>query len=241
VQGHLEAITLALPNLRFLCLADNLLGSWQHVMAIADALPQLGTLDVSGNRLSTPSAPGQGCQAGKRLHTLVANRCHTTWRDVVSLAAQLPSLQELYLSGNAITSLDPACEASEGTGQQATGTAERLVSAGKSAAPLTAARAVLTQLTLLDLTDNELAGWESIKPLLQLRSLAELKLSGNRLGTIQLAGTALPYELHRLSVRVLSMTALHSVLVASSLHNPLLRSHLHGSAFSFLLPRLGSN
>jgi hypothetical protein len=183
LQGDLEVLAHALPNLEFLGLADNLLGSWQHIVAIATWLPALRTLDVTGNRLSVPVATDapearDAATAAPRLHALVANRCHAAWNDVLRVAAHLPALCELYLAGNGIATLGPACA----------------VSATAPGAPLSLdaqVAAALRHLTLLDLTDNGLACWAELRPLAALPSLADLKLSGNALGAVELAGARL--------------------------------------------------
>ncbi|GLC39842.1 hypothetical protein PLESTB_001293600 [Pleodorina starrii] len=70
------------------------------------ALPGLAVLNLSENRLTVPP-PGRPLVPLPGLRVLVLNDCGLGWGDVLRVAPSLPSLEELHLCGNPITSLHP--------------------------------------------------------------------------------------------------------------------------------------
>jgi Leucine-rich repeat (LRR) protein len=121
--------------------------------------------------LSLPRCPN--------IRILVLNNSKVSWQDALLVGECMPSLAELYLCGNDITSLEASPDA------------------GK------AAQVAFPCLQHLDLTDNALRGWASVQPLAQLKQLTELKLSHNRLCEASINGT-LPLPLALLSHHAMS-------------------------------------
>ena len=82
-----------LARLEILDLQCNLLGSWAVVEAVVAALPNLTSLDVSGNKLGRPDG------AFPQLRSLAANKVGLeTWDDVETLLS--PSLERLHVAGH---------------------------------------------------------------------------------------------------------------------------------------------
>lgn len=145
-QGDAEALRKALPSLTELDLSDNLIPSWSFVAELAHALPELRTLNLSGNRLALPGMPGgpaawelPQAESGSGhsgamgrvpaslappsvaslagLRCLVLNSCRVSWPQAVALGQQLPNLQELHLCSNGIASLALPAEGLQGAAQ----------------------------------------------------------------------------------------------------------------------------
>ncbi|KAL3159106.1 hypothetical protein ABBQ32_011103 [Trebouxia sp. C0010 RCD-2024] len=96
----------SLPMLHELDLTGNLLSSWYSLQQIGSALPSLSMLNLSQNVLTPPdSATSSSMPPNAALRTLVLNDCRLTWSQVVSIQASVPSLQELHLCHNDITTL----------------------------------------------------------------------------------------------------------------------------------------
>ena len=163
MQGHVAGLTTVLPNLVFLGLSNNMLGSWEHVHQIAASLTNLQTLDVSFNRLRFMHCPDK-LRACEHLRTLVANGCELTWQHVVLLSSTFTDLEELYLGSNVIDRL------------------ENNVTVRKPHC--------FKKLRVLDITDNHIKGWEAALHVSTLSMLSCLKLSGNILHAINLPGSA---------------------------------------------------
>ncbi|KXZ50051.1 hypothetical protein GPECTOR_18g31 [Gonium pectorale] len=148
-----------------------------------------------------PAAPGS-VLAGLRV--LVLNDCGISWEQVLRVAPQLPSLEELHLCGNAIPRLTPpptaAAEAPAGAGAGAGAEAASQPEVGGEAegpqeVPSTSGRdggdddddeagahrlaALFPNLQVLTLEEVGLTGWTSLALLRRLPALARLHLGGN--------------------------------------------------------------
>lgn len=218
LQGNSADLRTALPSLTELDLSDNLVASWQFVAQLVAALPELHTLNLSGNRLALPGleeghaspagSGGAGVPAGlappaeaslASLRCLVLNGCGVGWPQAVAVGRQLPNLRELHLCGNGISSLALPVAALQGAPEgaacaQAAGAAgaagsEQGASPGPASSPAAALlAAAFPQLQLLDLDENELSSWAELATLGALPALRSLLLSGNRLAAVEYTG-----------------------------------------------------
>lgn len=96
---------LVLGRLQTLDLQCNLLSSWGAVNEIVASLPNLKTLDVSGNRLQKIC---DATSALSRLEALSANGCGlTSWNDVKFLLRAAFNLRRLHVASNRVCPPSP--------------------------------------------------------------------------------------------------------------------------------------
>lgn len=179
--GEEGALAARLPALSELDLSHNLIGDWAFVSALLQGLPGLQSLNLSSNRLELPAAalplapaPPVAVPVLPSLATLVLNGCGVSWPQAVALGQRLPGLRELRLCGNGISSLHlPAAGAA--------GAAE----AGDAAQQEAMLAAAFSQLRVLDLEGNALAGWGEVQLLSRLPALQALQLGGNALASVR--------------------------------------------------------
>uniref|UniRef100_A0A803XQP5 Tubulin-specific chaperone E n=1 Tax=Meleagris gallopavo TaxID=9103 RepID=A0A803XQP5_MELGA len=87
-------------------LSKNLVAYWDTVIDIASQVPNLETLDISGNKMKFPSTSISKSSAFSKLTTLALNQTEITWTEVLLCAPGWPVLEELYLTSNNITVLE---------------------------------------------------------------------------------------------------------------------------------------
>ena len=193
-----DELRAALPSLRELDLAGNLLAHWRQPAALLAALPGLRALNLSGNRLALPA--GGGAAAAPQLtglRTLVLNDCGVRWRDVCALqAGALPALTELHLAGNGIASLaeggdgdadvDGAAPCSSAPGGEGSsgGDANSSSAEPRRHPPPPPPLRALQSVEVLGLEDNAIADWREALRLARLPRLRRLHLSGNPIGGV---------------------------------------------------------
>lgn len=100
--GDKGEIAKACPNIRSIDLSKNLLSSWEEVIDIADQLKHLEVLNLSENKLTSPSSSPSPTGTFSTLKLLVLNRTGVTWAEVLRCASGWPVLEKLYLESNNI-------------------------------------------------------------------------------------------------------------------------------------------
>uniref|UniRef100_A0A8C2Y5B7 Tubulin-specific chaperone E n=1 Tax=Coturnix japonica TaxID=93934 RepID=A0A8C2Y5B7_COTJA len=93
-------------DIRHIDLSKNLVSCWDTVIDIASQVPNLETLDISGNKMKFPSTSISVSNAFSKLTTLALNQTGITWTEVLLCAPGWPVLEELYLTSNNITVLE---------------------------------------------------------------------------------------------------------------------------------------
>ena len=154
-----RSLSLVSPNIVELDLSNTLLCDWQEVVKIANELPCLAELNVSGLHLKESSftLDGSKLQASP-LKTLVVNYMHLNWHQVLALSSMFSGLQELHASFNNINCLK--LDDNEN----------------------------LSSLRKLNLEGNKLSDWSEVFLLNALPCLEILLLSENPLGDISFPG-----------------------------------------------------
>ncbi|XP_048794331.1 tubulin-specific chaperone E [Lagopus muta] len=104
--GQKEEISATCASIRHLDLSKNLVAYWDTVIDIASQLPDLETLDISGNKMKFPSTSMSKSIAFSKLTALALNQTEITWTEVLLCAPGWPVLEELYLTSNNITVLE---------------------------------------------------------------------------------------------------------------------------------------
>ncbi|NXC46498.1 TBCE protein, partial [Penelope pileata] len=104
--GQKEEISRTCANIRCIDLSKNLISCWDTVTDIASQVPDLETLDISGNKMKFPSTSVPESSAFLKLTTLALNQTEITWTQVLLCAPGWPALEELYLTSNNITVLE---------------------------------------------------------------------------------------------------------------------------------------
>ncbi|XP_038876773.1 tubulin-folding cofactor E [Benincasa hispida] len=152
--GNPCQIGSVLPNLKQLDLTGNLLSDWKDISIICDQLQALVALILSNNSLSHDiSGPLQL----KHIRILVLNSTGITWTEVEILKHSLPTIEELHLMRNNISTITPESSS--------------MVQG-------------FNLLRLLNLESNCIAEWNEILKLGQLTSLEQIQLNNNKLGSI---------------------------------------------------------
>ncbi|XP_022939765.1 tubulin-folding cofactor E [Cucurbita moschata] len=153
--GNPCQIGSVLPNVKQLDLTGNLLSDWKDISIICDQLQALVALILSNNLLSRDiSGPVQL----NHIRILVLNNTGITWMQVETLEHSLPTIEELHLMGNKISTVTP-----------------------ESSSPMVQG---FNLLRLLNLENNCIAEWSEILKLGQLRSLKQIQLNNNKLSRI---------------------------------------------------------
>ncbi|XP_047342032.1 tubulin-folding cofactor E [Impatiens glandulifera] len=150
--GQLNA---AVPSLKELDMTGNLLSEWMDIGAICKELPALSALNLSNNILAHDIL---GFPQVKEIRILVLNSTGLSWTEVETLEHSLPTLEELHLRGNKLSSI-------------------------KSIPPSITVQG-FDSLLLLNLEDNCISDWNEILKLSQLRRLEQLYLNKNTLNKI---------------------------------------------------------
>ncbi|KAG6657042.1 tubulin-folding cofactor E isoform X1 [Carya illinoinensis] len=151
VPCHIGTIV---PKLKDLDLTGNLLSEWKDVGTICGQLPALAALNISNNLMLLEIC---GLPQLKAIHILVMNNTGINWSQIEILKDSLPSIEELHLMGNNISTIQPSSS---------------FVVRG------------FDSLRLLNLEDNCIAEWDEILKLSWLRSLEQLHLNKNNLNRI---------------------------------------------------------
>ena len=155
-----EEISAALPNLARLELAKATFSTWTIPTALLAALPKVNELDLSCVSLfpsSTPIYPTPNTL--QNIRRLILNKTGVSWSQVVtSLNTGVPSLEDLRVEGNELSSLDDGGVHLE--------------------AP---------SLRQISLRDNKISSWKGIKRILDGKKekknmVSEFILSANELG-----------------------------------------------------------
>ncbi|GAX83880.1 hypothetical protein CEUSTIGMA_g11305.t1 [Chlamydomonas eustigma] len=154
----------SLPSLTELDLTCNLLSSWEAVHHLCTALPKIQILNLSDNRIAIPASIAVDQQQLIGLRALVLNDCMMMWRQVLTLGAVLPNLDELHLCGNNIKSL--------------------ISSENERDSDIYHLATTFSKLKLLNLEDNLISTWKDVQPLAALPNLSRLHLSNNPLSEV---------------------------------------------------------
>ena len=180
VCGTVDELSLYTTELRELDLSCILLSSWADVAIALRASPQLTSLNISRNRFSPASLaqalPLLASQTFPLLKILAINDCKPQWEEVNALLACLPSLHELYLSGNGISTVELASSSSSSLTVTTTTTTAAAAAAANGDSP-----GILESLVTLQLNNNALEDWQEVWKLATLPALQNLYLSGNPL------------------------------------------------------------
>ncbi|XP_022111066.1 tubulin-specific chaperone E-like, partial [Acanthaster planci] len=165
------------PGITELDLSRNLLSSWQVVSELTSQLRKLKGLSVSENRLQIPSNPSSLASSFSNLQELFINYMNLTWPMVARCAPMWPSLKNLHLCFNRISSID----------RLPPGTFETL--------------------ELLNLEGNELSEWQHVMHLSHLPRLDTLILNSNSLTSVLFEDTQASCKTqHFLSLKSLSIS-----------------------------------
>lgn len=174
-----------LRNVRYLDLAESLLSDVFDILRLFQGLPNLHTLDLSGNRFdvdrrndrtlihsimsqlsssASESASCRPCRTSTAMRVFVLNRSNLPWNIVRALSSACPSLEELRLYRADLSSLT-ACE--------------------KLALEYFSSRQVFKNLRLLDLGGNELCWNDLVSVFGKLPNLESMFVSENAIGNIR--------------------------------------------------------
>lgn len=107
-QGSAEEVQQALPGLSELDLSHNLIASWAFVTELAAALPQLHTLNLSGNRLALPSLPGSVTTAAPGAGSNAAEQAQQPSRSVAGGGSSGGSQQPMPAATTVTPTAQPA-------------------------------------------------------------------------------------------------------------------------------------
>ncbi|PWN19888.1 RNI-like protein [Microstroma glucosiphilum] len=160
-----------IPNVNHLDLSQSLVSSWTSIASITRHLAHLRTLRLDFNRLPAPGSeedPGRDMvdtlahsEGFQRLKELSLNGTRIDWPHVCRLARHLPSLEVLELNRNCLAGI------------------ESTVATQAPSPP------IFGSLQELDLSNNEIADWQSVAmALCELPELAKLNLANNKLAVI---------------------------------------------------------
>ncbi len=183
-------------------LTDNLLSDWCEVFLLLESFPSLEFLNLSNNMLSEPMdeeteklfLASSSNRRGRHLHVkkLVLNGNKVDWATAKFLAKRMPTLEQLYLCGNALG--DPPEKGLEHPGltQLFLGCNHitRFEALGRgcpslrllllSECPVTSvpseASSLFPNLASLNLSTTEVSAWEEVDRLRLLPALSELRL-----------------------------------------------------------------
>lgn len=184
VEGDSRLAKLA-PNIQDLDLRENLLHSWADVASLGEQLSRLSVLNIAGNLMDPLAAGAASVLAGKfaSLRVLVLSNTALTWRDAAAAARQMPTLEEMHVCGNGISSLSEVDEPSNDVGAAARAADEaELNPAEDDGFEYTTG---LESLKVINLSDNALSAWTEVWRLSRLPKLENLLLSDNRLTKLQ--------------------------------------------------------
>ncbi|XP_055354142.1 tubulin-specific chaperone E-like [Paramacrobiotus metropolitanus] len=202
-----DDLSQLIPNVRSLGLGRSLIGCWSTVMSLIQSLPRLDALDLSDNRLAF-DVDLHSSPANSRVKKLVLRKNVLVWEDVIRISEMFPRLEELYLSENCIHScgnpavvgnnfstlklidldsqsppiadwnaLDPLGRCVSLESLQLSGNNIGEISfSGTSAGSKTDLFSNLTHLTI---KLNALKTWSSVDELNKLKTLENLKITGN--------------------------------------------------------------
>ena len=195
----------ACPKVESISLVNTLLSDWEEVGRLCGDIPKLRSLDLSSNRLvpfplplaagsALRGAGGPCASVGSSFSNLVSitlNRMlggagaggtgALSWAHVEALASIAPSLKELSLVDNGISSLASAGAAAKG-GVGGEGEGECAAIEG------------FINLTTLVLSINLLSDWSEVWRLRRLPKLEQLHINGNRLRSVRWCGRAAQSE-----------------------------------------------
>nr|CAB3266850.1 tubulin-specific chaperone E-like [Phallusia mammillata] len=143
--GELSSLA---PNITTLDLSKNLLSTWMSVCNIVSQLTQLKILNLSENLLSFNDECLKHTAAFSSVKTLILNKCKLTWNNVAQYAQIWPDVEELHLVGNLISAMSPPAEN------------------------------VLQNITFLNLSENKFDEWGQITKISNLPKLKKLFLNG---------------------------------------------------------------
>jgi len=182
-------------------LQDNLLYKWSELAVLTVHVPALKTLLLHGNRMqevtqAVADALPPLCYSG--LRTLALNACNiSSWASIQRLAAFLPNLEELYLSGNSLEDLPRSMAMAKW--EEATGNSNDplntvfsgvAIGGGDGKRDLTPQPLPLlpagswSELRVLDLSGCNLDEWSQLLYFASLPCLEEVLLDGNPLDSI---------------------------------------------------------
>ncbi|OQR94767.1 tubulin-specific chaperone E [Thraustotheca clavata] len=152
-RNELHAVA---PNIEVLNLAWNLLNSWNQVLVLAEELPKLEELVLSGNRLCYDVEDMS--IVFPNVKSLVLNDMNMTWSEIHRVCHNhFPNLKELYAVSNGIDD----SQLSEKESQW------------------------FAALELIDLSHNSISNWSAVEASLgSISSLKHLILNGNQVEAI---------------------------------------------------------
>ena len=144
--GEPGSLGAMVPSVVSVNISQNLFSYWSTIYQVILELPLLNFLSISENRITMDVIDEENTIQPKYLKTLVANKCHFTWSDIICCCQSLPSLKKLVVAANSITSIG---------------------------IPL---NDMFTHLNTLDLSENKLSSWDEVRKLKDLPELTNLLL-----------------------------------------------------------------
>ncbi|CAM9383954.1 unnamed protein product [Chrysoparadoxa australica] len=188
--GETEALAAAAGHFSQVDLTGNLLSSWVDVCSIAQQLPLLEVLNLTGNKLRAmaPNSipPAMSPLTYPKLRTLVLNSCSLKgFSQVAQLVPNMPQLKELYLADNDLSDLE-MCSSLEG----------------------------LAGLHVLDVSECRICEWSQVAAFGSLPTLEVLSLNHNPLEAVTMEAGGAPQafpSLHTVSLVGTKISSWHSV------------------------------
>ncbi|XP_077862097.1 tubulin-specific chaperone E-like [Saccoglossus kowalevskii] len=201
-EGHIEKTS---PNVTELDLSKNLLSSLEQVANITKQMKSLKTLKLSENRLQLPLQSTKLDTAFQNVSELFLNYMKLTWKDIVQLSPVLPSLKNLHVCFNDISTiprLDNSFESLELLNLESNNIADwksvqhlgqlprlsSLILNMNSIPEISFKETACGEKTKLfpalksiSLNDNKLSSWRDVNELNKLTGLEEIRLKRNPL------------------------------------------------------------
>eukprot|EP00118_Oscarella_pearsei_P017133 m.169026 g.169026 ORF g.169026 m.169026 type:complete len:250 (+) comp38969_c0_seq67:594-1343(+) len=197
--GQLGEITGMIPNVTALDLSKNLISSWSAVACIVSQLPQLRSLNLSGNSIQSFQSDDE-CQEFSQVKVLFLNGMQLSWQEVAAILKVFPLAEEVHLCWNAITTIRINQESmssrlhllnleqnsiedwSEVMKLACLPCLQTLILNGNSLSSLDLpGDTSFPLLRSLSLSSNKVSEWDSVNNLRALKSLKELRFRHNPL------------------------------------------------------------
>lgn len=150
-----------------------------QLAVLGEQLDRLAILNVAGNMFMPLEPPIASLLDDnfKALKVLVLSRTGVSWKDAATAAQHMPSLVELHLCENGMSSLGSS-RISAATDDNPETISDFEFAAG------------LDHIKKINLDDNAIASWQEVWRLSRLPSLEALQLSGNKIAAIEYSAWA---------------------------------------------------